>query len=126
MKKLLHLVGSIPLSLPLFFFFPFLLSRDMVDRLFFRPLTTWGIVNDILPVIVSIAQSVKTKGTSFAFSRALIIALSASNTKLSMAFSKSLRSSFDSEHFNAMDATFLEIRAAWVVELSFSIPCFST
>jgi hypothetical protein len=124
MKKLLLLVGSIPLLLPLFFCFPFLFSRDIVDRLFFVPLTTWGTLNDILPINVSVAQSVKTKETSFAFSHVLIIALSASKSKLSMAFSKSSRSSFDNEHFNAMDVAFLDIRVAWVVKLSFSIPCF--
>jgi hypothetical protein len=42
----------------------------------------------------------------------LLIELSASKSNLSMAFSKSSRSSFDSEYFNATNVAFHEIRAA--------------
>jgi hypothetical protein len=124
-KSSRSLVESIPFLLPLFFF-PFLFSSDVVDRLFFGPFTTGGALNDILPVIVSVQHSVKTVGTSLAFSCTLHIELSASRSSLSMAFSKSSRSSFDSEHFNAIDVAFREIRAAWVVKFSFSVPCLLT
>jgi hypothetical protein len=95
----------------------------MVDPLFFGPFTK-GALNDVLPVNVSVQHSVKIGGTSLAFSCTLVIELSASKSSLSMDFSKSSKSSFDSEHFNATYVAFREIHAAWVVKFSFSVPCF--
>ena len=123
---MLELEVSIPLFLALFFcFFPVLFSKDMVPRLFFAPFTSRGTLNDITPFNVSVAQSTETRGTSLDCSCSLFRELSASESSLSMAFSKSSRSSFDSEHFNATDVAFREIRAACVFKLSCSVPCFS-
>jgi len=61
------LTGSvIPLFLALFFFFPFIFSRGS-DRLLFAPFTTWGTLIDIVPLDVSVAQLVGTRGTSLEF-----------------------------------------------------------
>jgi hypothetical protein len=79
-----------------------------------------------LPANVFVEQSVTIGGTSLVFSCTLLIELSASKSSLSMAFSKSSRSSLDSEHFNAMDVAFREIRAAWAVKFSFFALCLST
>ena len=128
MKSMLVCKRSIPLFLPLFFFFPLFFSREIVPRLFFVPFTTRGILNDILPCNVPASvptQSVVTRGASLAFSCILTRELSASRSNLSMVFSKSSRSSLDVEHFNATDVAFREIRAACVSKLSLLVPCFS-
>jgi hypothetical protein len=97
----------------------------MVPRLFFGPFTTQGTLNDSLSTKTSVAQSVKGRGTSLDFSCTLLKELFAFKSNLSMAFSKSSRSSFDTEHFNAIDMAFHEIRAALVLRFSFWVPCFS-
>jgi hypothetical protein len=82
-------------------------------------------LNDILPVETYVGQSVEGRGTSLDFSCNLVKELSAFKCNLFMAFSKSSRSSFDKEHFSAIDAAFREIRATWVLKFSFCVPCFS-
>jgi hypothetical protein len=95
----------------------------MVPCLFFGPFTMLGTLNVIFRDNVSVGQTVET---SLAFSCTLLIPSSASKSNLSMAFSRASRSSFDTEHFSAIDVAFRDIRAAWVVKFSFSTPFFST
>jgi hypothetical protein len=90
----------------------------MVPRLFFGPFTTWGTLNNILPVRIFVAQSIEVRETSVTFSCTLRKELFASKSNLSIAFFKSSISYFRMEHFNATDVTFHEIRVAWVFKFS--------
>jgi hypothetical protein len=71
--------------------------------------TTCGTLNDILSVMTFVAQSVEGRGTPL-FSYIFLKELFASKSNLSMIFSKSSRSSFDTEHFSATDVTFCEMQ----------------
>ena len=84
-----------------FFFFPFFSSTSSL--FFFGPFIISGALIDTLPFKISVSHSVLTRETTQGSTCLWFSVVYASWSNLSIAFSRSSRRSFETEHFNARD-----------------------
>ena len=120
-KKCMLQLMQVPFFLLVAFFFPFLFSSTFFALLFFGPVSTSGALIDILPFNMSPAYSKQLLETPEGWVGLWLNELSASRSSLSIALSKSLRRSFETEHFNAMDVAFRQICAARVLKFHYHL-----
>ena len=84
-----------------FFFFPFFSSTSSL--FFFGPFITSGALIDTLPFKIFVSHLVLTRETTQGSTCLWFSVVYASWSNLSIAFSRSSRRSFETEHFNARD-----------------------